>query len=69
MEIKQIRNIEAELKRFTERLKQCKQRVEKDGYKYDNGNIRLACSRESGALKRAALDFKQVLTKELKNEY
>ncbi len=59
MEIQKIKEIEQELKRFQERLKSCKQRLETDSYAYQG------CA-ETGALKRSALDLKQLLTKNLK---
>jgi hypothetical protein len=59
MELSKITEIEKELKRFQEKLKLCKQRLEKDKY------AQYSC-RETGALKRAGLDLKQVLTQNLK---
>lgn len=53
---KSIREVESELKRFTSRLKALKSRMSEDKFA-------LYGCKESGALKRAALDLKMELTK------
>lgn len=56
MEIETITEIEIELKRFNSRLKAAKDRLKSDNYAH------YGC-KETGALKRAALDLKNELTK------
>lgn len=57
MTLETIQEVEKELERFQNRLKAAKQRVSKDGYHRWSG------SKETAALKRAALDLKNELTK------
>lgn len=56
IEIENLKDIEQEIKRFNKKLKECKERIEKDS------SANYGC-RETGALKRAALDLKNELTK------
>lgn len=56
MELKDITDIEKELKRFRERLNAAKKRLQEDSY------ASYGC-KETGALRRAALDLKMELTK------
>lgn len=56
MSLDDIISVEYELKRFEKRLQEAKKRFEKDEYAY-------AGSKESGALKRGAMDLKNELTK------
>jgi hypothetical protein len=56
MTIEQIKEVEAELKRFNSRLKAVKERAKIDTYTF------FGC-KETGALKRAAADLKMELTK------
>ena len=61
MNLEQIKEVELELKRFTSRLKQAKERLTMDsGAEY-------GC-KETGALKRASLDLKAELTKLINNK-
>lgn len=66
MELNNLKAIESELTRFTDKLKLAKKRIEEDGSDIGHGNKKLySGSKETGALKRAALDLKQCLTKNL----
>ncbi len=65
MELSKILKIEKELLRFQEKLESCKMRIEQEGYTQGKDKIMYSC-RETGALKRAALDLKQILTQNLK---
>jgi len=56
MKEENIKELKAELKRFNERLKAVEDRAKEDKYAFHG-------CRETGALKRAALDLKLVLTK------
>lgn len=59
MDLNNVIEVEKELKRFFEKLKEAKQRLKDDEHAYQG-------CKETGALKRSALDLKQVLTKNLK---
>lgn len=54
--IETVKEIETELERFNERLKKAKDIIKKNSYQ-------ICGSKESGALKRSALDLRGVLTK------
>lgn len=56
MELKTLNEIEAEVKRFMKRLNAARERIKTDGY-YSLG------TKETGAVRRAALDLKSELTK------
>jgi len=56
MTLENLNEIESEIKRFTKRLKAAKERIKSDGYA-------LYGCKETGAVKRAALDLKMELTK------
>lgn len=56
MNIGTINEVEAEMKRFSKRLKALKERAKDDPYTF------LGC-KESGAVRRAAMDLKNELTK------
>lgn len=56
MNLEQIKEVELELKRFQKRLKEAKQRFIEDS------RAEYGC-KESGALKRGAMDLKNELTK------
>ena len=56
MKLEDIKDIESELKRFNSRLKAVKKRINEDQYT-------LYGCKETGALRRAALDLKMELTK------
>ena len=56
MDIKTLTEIELEVKRFMKRLLAAKERLRNEG-EYYSGN------KETGAVKRAALDLKNELTK------
>jgi hypothetical protein len=56
MNLELIKDIENEVKRFSNKLKLTKERLTKDNY------AQYGC-KETGALKRAALDLKMELTK------
>ena len=63
MELTNIEKVEKEAIRFLDRCKKAKVRVRQKDFRSCTG------SRETGALKRAALDLKMVLTEEItKNE-
>lgn len=57
MTLELINEVELETARFLERLLSAKKRIEKEGYHASSG------CRETGALKRAALDLKLELTR------
>lgn len=61
MNLEQIKEVELELKRFTSRLKQAKERLTM------NSSAQYGC-KETGALKRASLDLKLELTKLINNK-
>lgn len=56
LEIETIKQVEQETKRFLKRLDAAKKRLIKDEY------VSITGCKESGALKRAALDLKMELT-------
>jgi hypothetical protein len=56
MNLELLKDIENEVKRFSNKLKLTKERLTKDNYAH------YGC-KETGALKRAALDLKMELTK------
>ena len=56
MELETLNQIELEIKRFNTRLKAAKERLKVDSY------AKYGC-KETGAVKRAALDLKNELTK------
>lgn len=58
MELKQLQEIESEVKRFMKRVDACKQKIIKDG---SMGGIGQCL--ENGAVKRAAIDLKNELSK------
>jgi len=60
MNIENIRNVEKELKRFNKRLQAAKIRLQKD-----NDILYITGCKETGALKRASLDLKIELTKNM----
>ena len=57
MTIQDIKDVELELKRFSKKLKEVKER-----YKTDRNYMFFGC-KETGAIKRAAIDLKNELTK------
>lgn len=57
MTIETIQEIEIELARFQKRLSEAKKRIQEDNYSRYSG------CKETAALKRAALDLKNELTK------
>ena len=63
MTIQTINEVEEELERFSKRLQEVKKRMKSDDY------YRLSGCKETGALKRGALDLKNVLTKLNKTQY
>ena len=56
MDLEILKEIESEIKRFNKRLDAAKKRLQEDSY------YSLGC-KETGALRRAALDLKMELTK------
>ena len=56
MKNKDIKSVEKETKRFLKRLKSMKKRAKEDSFAFHG-------CKESGALKRSALDLKMELTK------
>jgi len=63
-----ITNIKTELKRFTKTIEACEKRSKENlGWKSSQGNYMIGIgefsgTKESGALKRAAMDLKRCLT-------
>lgn len=57
MTLEDINSVEQELIRFQKRLIEAKERMERKDFHYTSG------TKETGALKRAAIDLKNELTK------
>jgi len=68
MDANNLKEIKLELKRFNKAFKACEQRSERNlGWKSSQGNYMMGVgefsgTKESGALKRAAMDLKRCLT-------
>ena len=63
MTLETINEVEKELARFSKRLQEAKTRIQGDDYYPMSG------CKETGALKRSALDLKNELTKLNKSQY